>query len=679
MCFSDSKVALFWIQGINHEWKQFVENRVITIRSLVKPPHWKHCPGKENPADIPSRGMRASDLANTPVWLDGPDWLRSNEGLSRESVSSPSVPEECRCEMRRKDAAHSLVTLEDGSTPLLSQLIDPQRYSSTYRLFRVTGLVLKFIRCLRNRVRKATSRAPTGTARQSDFDQARLCWIKACQSHLQGNSRFPLWKRHLNLSMDESGVWRCGGRMSRSCLSLSAQTPILLDKDHHLTKLIVMDAHRRVIHNGVKETLAELRSAYWLVKGRQFIRKLIHSCITCQKLEGRPFHGNPPPPLPEHRVQQSRPFQTTGVDFAGPLYVRVSDTAGTSKVWLCLYTCCATRAVHLDLVTDMTATTFIRCFRRFAARRGMPSKMISDNSKTFKSAKIINQILETPEAKKYFTQLHLKWQFNLEKAPWWGGIFERMIKSAKQCLNKTVGKNCLTHDELLTLVVEVEAVLNSRPLTYVSSEDIEEPLTPSHLLVGYIILTLPNPAIPDDPDYSPGRLTHRMSHLSKTLQQFWKRWKKEYLLELREFHHTREEMGSSHAVKEGEVVTVYDEGHPRGLWRLGKIENLVCGSDGIIRGVYVRVMSKKGYAKTLRRPLQHIYPLEARREPPDSEPLSVETSQDCPADEPDYSHQCAADAAEPLTPNTSVSRRSVRKAATHARDRILGCAMEDRY
>ncbi len=188
-------------------------------------------------------------------------------------------------------------------------------------------------------------------------------------------------------------VW-CLGRMSKSCLPLSAQNPILLDRSHHLTKMIVTDAHLRVLHNGVKETLTELRSEYWLVKGRQYIRKVIHSCIVCKRQEGKPCHGNPPPPLPEYRVQQSRPFQTTGVDFAGPLYVKTSDGAGTSKVWLCLYTCCSTRAVHLDLVTDMTADTFIRSFRRFSARRGMPSKMISDNGKTFKSAsKIISHIL----------------------------------------------------------------------------------------------------------------------------------------------------------------------------------------------------------------------------------------------------------------------------------------------
>ena len=243
-------------------------------------------------------------------------------------------------------------SLSKTNAPGLSQLINPKQCSSSHHLFRVTALVLKFICCLRSRVSDAAPSTPADTPPSlSDLDRARLYWISDSQACLQRDGRFPTWRRQLGLFVDKSGVWRCGGRMANSCLSPAAQNPILLDKKHHLATLIVMDAHKRVLHNGVKETLAELRSVYWLVRGRQFIRKLIHGCVICRKLEGGPCPGNPPPPLPDYRVQQSRPFQTTGVDFAGPLYVRASGAVESSKVWLCLYTCCTTRAVHLDLVS----------------------------------------------------------------------------------------------------------------------------------------------------------------------------------------------------------------------------------------------------------------------------------------------------------------------------------------
>ena len=170
-----------------------------------------------------------------------------------------SMPEEYRGEMKKKDAVHLLADTQSSNSPCLRQLIHPERYSSAYRLIKVTELVLWFICCLRKRTNSSTS----------DLEQARLYWIKDCQSHLQDDHRFTLWKRQLDLFVDESGIWRCGGRMSKSCLSSSAKNPILLDRSHYLTKLIVGDAHLHLLHDGVKKTLTQLCSEYWLVKGRQ--------------------------------------------------------------------------------------------------------------------------------------------------------------------------------------------------------------------------------------------------------------------------------------------------------------------------------------------------------------------------------------------------------------------------
>ena len=185
-------------------------------------------------------------------------------------------------------------------------------------------------------------------------------------------------------------------------------------------------------------------------------------------------------------------------------------------------------------------------------------------------------------------------------------------------------------------------------------------------------MTLPDPSVSDDSDYSDaaGDLSHRMSHLTRVLQKFWKHWKKEYLSELREFHHTQFERGIAHTVERGEVVTVYDEGHPRGLWRLGRVEDLIQGSDGKVRGVYVRVSSKGGRVRVLQRPVQHIYPLEVQSQPSDGELTNTNP--------PHVQVESTRDSAEPVgtTPDHASKCRPVRASAVQARDWILGCVTD---
>ncbi len=158
-----------------------------------------------------------------------------------------------------------------------------------------------------------------------------------------------------------------------------------------------------------------------------------------------------------------------------------------------IYTCAVSRAVHLDIVNDMTAEAFIRSFRRFTARRGIPREVKSDNGKTFKAAsKQLVALFEIPEVKKYLSGQRVRWTFNLEKAPWWGGFFERLIKSVKRCLYKILKNARVTSKELYMVLTEIESTLNSRPLTFVSTEDLDEPITPSHLINGRRISSLPD-------------------------------------------------------------------------------------------------------------------------------------------------------------------------------------------
>ena len=242
------------------------------------------------------------------------------------------------------------------------------------------------------------------------------------------------------------------------------------------------------MHNGVKETLTEVRRKYWIIKGRSLVKSIVHYCVTCKRHEGAPFKTPIPPALPTFRIQEQPPFTFTGVDYAGPLYTQTKEA---NKVWMCLFMCCVTRAIHLEVVTDMSTDTFIRYVKRFAARRGMPRRILSDNGKSFKVAAVfLERVFKDQAVINHLSTLGTEWLFNVEKVPWWGGVFERLVKSRKHCLRKFIGQAKFSLDELQTAVVEVESTINSRPLTYLSPSDLEEPLTPSHLIAGKRVVNL---------------------------------------------------------------------------------------------------------------------------------------------------------------------------------------------
>ena len=615
-CFTDSMVSLFWIQGVEKQWKPFIENRVNEIRKLIPAVCWRHCSGKDNPADIPSRGLAPLELSVNALWRRGPDWLDATESEHHpendlpESDPSENMPDECAAELKVREVHNLLVADAVG----IDQVMKCENFSSLSRLLRVTSHVLKFIDQLKKRITPGeTTLQSTATA---DYTRAEKLWIIASQSLLTNHCKFSSWKRQFDLYLDADSFWRCRGRLSNASVPYSTRHPILLLKGHHFTKLIVRRAHERVLHDGVKETLAEIRSKFWIVKGRSFVRQLLHRCVCCRRFEGKSYGAPPPPPLPSFRVNEQPPFTYTGVDFAGPLYIKHREDTQSQKVWICLYTCCVVRAVHLDLVPDMSTQTFIRSVKRFTARRGLPRKFISDNGKTFKAAaKVIEGVMQDDAVKKYLSGVGVKWVFNLEKAPWWGGVFERMVRSTKRCLKKMIGQAVFSFDELLTAVTEVEAIINSRPISYISSDDLEEPLTPSHLLHGRRLLSLPDNLSYDDEaddedfEIDVTTLSRRVKHLNSTLNQFWRRWRAEYLLELRDSHRYHKN-GSPETIAIGDVVVVHDEGQPRGFWKLAKVQETIVGKDGKVRGAVLRLPEKNGQPRWLQRPLQKLYPLE---------------------------------------------------------------------
>ena len=660
-CWSDSRVALGWISGEQREWKQFVQNRVTEIRHLVPAELWHFCPGVLNPADIPSRGSSPDELCNS-VWLTGPAWLKTSEQPPVQKATegeSAEVLAECTRELKKvqPQSAVNVVTAKDEN--LIGQLIDCKTYSSYQRLLRVTAYVLKFVRLLRR-----SENVKMGSL----VDEAEILWVKDIQQTSPVSARLEKSKTQLGIFVDDQGVSRCIGRLQSTDLSFSQRHPALL-LPHHVTELIVHYCHDRVFHNGVVQTLAEVRSKFWICRGRQFVKLLLRRCRLCRLLESKPYRTPSTAPLPAFRTKMCHPFQHIGVDFAGPFYLEDA----TTKSYMVLYTCAVTRAVHLDLVMDLTTEVFLRSFRRFAARRGTPTIVWSDNGKTFKAAaKLLKKLATAPDVTAHLASQRINWNFNIEKAPWWGGFFERLIKSVKRCLRKVLLSSRLCRDELFTLLIDIEATLNSRPLTYVSTEDLLEPLTPSHLLCGRRLRSLPDSVCRDLESVD---LRSRLEHMHRLLAHFWKRWQQEYLLELRSQHRVSADASTSDStVQAGDVVVIHEDGIQRGLWKLGVVDTLLPGRDGVVRGAKVRTTSKGGRISTKNRPLQKLYPVEEHslEQPASSSGSRVEdeaatAAPSAPASTDKAPEVQAADG--DAGPPAAVSRAQPRRAAAQRADK----------
>ena len=259
--------------------------------------------------------------------------------------------------------------------------------------------------------------------------------------------------------------------------------------------------------------------------------------------------------LPAYRVGMIRAFQATGLDFAGPLTVRYSSD--TIQAYILLLTCASSRAIHLELVPDLKVPSFLRGFRRFTARRGVPDLIVSDNAKTFRST----------EVARYMLQCGITQRFILPASPWWGGFYERLVKSVKTSLKKILGKSLISFEELQTVLCDVETVINTRPLVYHSEEDLDEVLTPSHLMYG--VDNTRREKLADFPaDLQKADVVRRVKYIRTLLTNFWKRFSLSYLNELRQNHIYRQSKSpDNRKLIIGDVVLIRDDiPLPRHQW-----------------------------------------------------------------------------------------------------------------
>lgn len=608
--WSDSLIALHWIKSDKNK-RQFVQNRVNKINNLSSGFIFKYVSSSDNPADNLTRGLVTEKfVSKLSFWLNGPVWL--NTDLWPESSFEISCTASCSICFEAIES-EKVINCSVSTNPLSFVY----NYSNYGKLIRITVYVLKFINNCRDKSRKKLILKPKlNLITAAELETAELRILSSVQkehyseifSYLSSNKtagrKVPPLINDLRLFLQDS-VLRCGGRIQNSKLEADTLFPILLPPKSHLTTLIVSGCHNK-FHTGINDTISQLRQKYWLPRARQNVKTIISKCIICKKLQGKPFNKPVIPPLPSFRVTESRAFAATCVDFTGALNIR---DANCSKCYVSLFTCAVTRAIHLELVENLSAEAFILALRRFSSRRSYPSVILSDNASNFAStARFLVDIFKTNKITNFFVDHHMEWKFITPRAPWMGGVYERLIGIFKQTFKKVIGKNLLTFHELRTIIVEIEGALNDRPLTYVNnSVDELQPLTPSMLLCGHRIYNLPVRMEFDelfDPSYNATEIvSKRFKYCKKLISDFYNRWKNDYLLSLRETDRNINEKSNLN-LKVGQVVLIHDDCN-RMFWKLGVIEQLHIGADNNVRSADVRTTSG-----VLTRPIVKLYPLE---------------------------------------------------------------------
>ncbi|XP_053400768.1 uncharacterized protein LOC123558691 [Mercenaria mercenaria] len=497
------------------------------------------------------------------------------------------------------------------TTQRLSNVINIQHYSKYHKLLCVTALLLRFIfNC-----RTPSAERHYGHVTAREIDIARLKWIKDVQQTTyqdvieelkSGNRKQPII-RQLRPFLDSDNFIRCGGRIHYAQIPEVAKFPYLLPDKHYFTKLLIRTTHERLLHVGASSIVTHLRQ-YWIPAIRRCVNSVLKRCVTCKKVTGKPFDTPDFPPLPKIRVEDAIPFRITGVDFTGHLYVR-EQNGRESKAYICLFTCASTRAVHLEVVPDLSTASFMQAFRRFSSRHSLPEIMVSDNCTMFEAAS--QEIHRLYSARKLHDSLSSKgteWRFIPKRAPWYGGWWERLIGMTKEALKKVLGRSYVNYQTLQTIVTEIEAVLNDRPLTYVTSGVSDpEPLTPSHLLYGRTLTSYPHSTLHGDGEINENMSDHRtltrcVDIQRKLISNFRQRWRREYLTGLREYHQAHGK--NEQTISEGDVVQIHDDG-PRTRWKLAVVTELIHGNDGLVRSVVIK--SEDGITN---RPITKLYPLE---------------------------------------------------------------------
>ncbi|XP_039438590.1 uncharacterized protein LOC120419818 [Culex pipiens pallens] len=582
--WSDSQIVLAWLKKLPQLLQTFVSNRVSEIQKLTQNFHWHYVATHENPADLISRGVTPKKLIKSKKWWQGRP--RTTVAAAADEIE---IPDDQLPEMR--------------TGVVLAMTVPVERFPMFDKLSSFTGIVrsMAYLVRLARFVKSRKTEVVKGRLTAKEMRTATLVIVRLVQREafqpeilalMDGadtNHRLNGLKAFLD---PDDGLLRVGGRIKRAFVPYDSRHQMLLPAKHPITEALVRELHVDNLHIGQRGLLAVVRQRFWPLNVKSTIRQVIRKCIVCFKanpLKTTQLMGD----LPSYRVQPAPVFSNTGVDYAGPFWIKTSSATRKpqiTKAYVCLFVCLQTRAIHLELVSDLTTDAFLASLRRFASRRGCPKTMHSDNGTNFVGAKtelhelwqMFQNECATKKITSYCVEKGIEWSFIPPRSPHFGGIWEAGVKQVKHHLKRIVGERKLSYEELYTTLTQIEAVLNSRPLVP-SSDDPSDytAITPAHFLIGREMQAVP------EPDYShlkENRLS-RWQLVQTMLQHFWRRWTAEYLPELQ----NRSKWLKTKVIKEGSLVLLVDQNAPPLQWPLGRIVTAHPGEDGVTRVVTVRM------------------------------------------------------------------------------------------
>lgn len=577
--WTDSQIVISWYHS-NKLLTPFVARRIEEIKrnkALVI----RHVPSEFNAADVATRPLKVKQDLNK--WLNGPTFLRLDSKRWPDSLASSTS---CVAREGLLPNDGTLQSKPHSEEELSDNLRNNEQIENTGNLRQVNFQNEDVTRSNENM--KITS------------ETQELVKLQKCHFPDEVRGKETNLTRNLGVFKDVDGVLRCEGRLTHSDLSYDAKHPILLPKDCDYSNEIIKNIHEGNYHVGVPHTLSLIRQKYWIPQGRAQVQKIIGKCPQCKRHGGGPYTLPSTPALPTERVKYDKSFAYVGIDYFGPMLVRSEN--GKEKRWISLFTCLVIRAIHLEVVKDMSTEECSLAFRRFIASKGIPELILSDNALQFR---LLSEILTA----KGVAEKEIKWKFIPQLAPWHGGVYERLVAVVKHCLKRTLQKHLVGNDQLLTIIKEVESVVNTRPLTYVSG-DLDHILKPADFLT-------PGKCI----DYL-SIMENITSSTTSTKQQLVEAWKRgeiiigeyrdmfinQYLLSLRERykHSPKQPRVKTHdEPRVGDIVQIRGEVKNRNNWKVGRISELLHGSDGQCRVAKVKVGDV-----TFTRSIAHLYPLE---------------------------------------------------------------------